>query len=38
MKKKEVYYCVYNESETQMYGKFTDYHSAEEWKKKIEHR
>ena len=35
MKKKEVYYCVYNESETQMYGKFTDYHSAEEWKKKI---
>jgi hypothetical protein len=35
MKKTEIYYCVYNLTNTKMYGMFADYQSAEKWVKKI---
>lgn len=35
MKKTELYFCVYNERETQMYGMFPEKESAMRWIKKI---
>jgi hypothetical protein len=35
MKKQETFYCIYNLSETKMYGMFPERASAEKWIKKI---